>query len=215
MENTGLPTVGCYATKSTGVVSISMEIFNYCCLAPTRVLHSNDGIRPNTSHYFSFDFLSNQWGLPVLSVCSNCCGILCCHCFAFLKITGILPITRKLALSKGPRRVGVFLPSPEDRNRPNFWNFLFQTVNQVQNPNNSGCHAPSSESFRSFLAFLSVFSFVFLLFHHGCPSFHCSLPIFILPAFIKFYQIFNDTNEAKLKFCDLNLNHVIEVTALQ
>jgi hypothetical protein len=52
MENTDLPTVGCYATV-TGMASFSMEIFDYGCLATTRVLHSNDGIRPNTPHYIS------------------------------------------------------------------------------------------------------------------------------------------------------------------
>jgi hypothetical protein len=64
MENAGLPTVGCYATNNTGVVGVSMEMFNYGCLAVTRVLHSNDGIRPDTSQYsskMSFDFSWTTW----------------------------------------------------------------------------------------------------------------------------------------------------------
>jgi hypothetical protein len=51
--NSGLPTIGCYATNtvgyharnSTGVVSVSVEPFDHSYLLTTRVLHSNDGIR--------------------------------------------------------------------------------------------------------------------------------------------------------------------------
>jgi hypothetical protein len=49
MENTGFPTVGCYATNTGERIHGD---FNYGCLATTRVLHSNNGIRPNTSQYF-------------------------------------------------------------------------------------------------------------------------------------------------------------------
>jgi hypothetical protein len=67
MENTGLPTVGCYATK-TGLPTVGYcgnqqyrggerihGDFNYGCLAMGRVPHSNDGIRPNTSQYISIE----------------------------------------------------------------------------------------------------------------------------------------------------------------
>jgi hypothetical protein len=37
--------------ETSTLASVSMEIFNYGCLAMTRVLHSNDGIRPDTSQY--------------------------------------------------------------------------------------------------------------------------------------------------------------------
>jgi hypothetical protein len=48
----------------------------------------------------------------------------------------------RLALSKGPNRVGVFLPSPEDGSiqfpKRCVFKFLeFQTMNRVQNPSNS------------------------------------------------------------------------------
>jgi hypothetical protein len=36
--------------NSTGVASVSMEEFTSGCLATTRMLHSNDGFRPNTSY---------------------------------------------------------------------------------------------------------------------------------------------------------------------
>jgi hypothetical protein len=38
--------------NSTGVASVSMEVFNYGCLEMARVLYSNDGIQPTTSQYF-------------------------------------------------------------------------------------------------------------------------------------------------------------------
>jgi hypothetical protein len=33
----------------------------------------------------------------------------------------------RLALSKGPNKVGVSLPSPEARNRSSFWNSVFSS----------------------------------------------------------------------------------------
>jgi hypothetical protein len=70
--NTGLLTIDCYATNtvgyharnSTGVVSVSMETFDHGYVVTTRVLHSNDGPRSNTSqykniliHYISYEFI--------------------------------------------------------------------------------------------------------------------------------------------------------------
>jgi hypothetical protein len=57
--NTGLPAIGCYATNtvgyhacnSTGVVSVSMKLFDNGYVVTTRVLHSNDSPRSNTSQY--------------------------------------------------------------------------------------------------------------------------------------------------------------------
>jgi hypothetical protein len=37
--------------NNTGVVSVSMELFNYGYLVTTRVLPSNDGLQSNTSLY--------------------------------------------------------------------------------------------------------------------------------------------------------------------
>jgi hypothetical protein len=44
-------TVGYHARNSTGVVSVSMELFDHDYLVTTRVLHSNYGLRSNTSQY--------------------------------------------------------------------------------------------------------------------------------------------------------------------
>jgi hypothetical protein len=38
-------------SNNTGVMSVSMELFDYDYLVATRVLHSNDGLRPNTAQY--------------------------------------------------------------------------------------------------------------------------------------------------------------------
>jgi hypothetical protein len=69
--NTGLPTVGCYATNtvgyhacnSTGVVSISMELFNHGYVVTTRVLHSNNGPRSNTSQYYGGSWKDRMVGV--------------------------------------------------------------------------------------------------------------------------------------------------------
>jgi hypothetical protein len=58
-----------------------------------------------------------------------------------------------LDLSKGPIRVGVFLPLPEDGNRSSvqlpkrlFSSYLeFRTIGKVQKPSDSECYTPSSE----------------------------------------------------------------------
>jgi hypothetical protein len=44
--------------NNTGVVSVFMELFDYDYLVTTRVLHSNDGLRSNTSQYNSMSFLN-------------------------------------------------------------------------------------------------------------------------------------------------------------
>jgi hypothetical protein len=47
----------------------------------------------------------------------------------------------KVALSKGPERVGVSLPSAEDGNRSSFQNIVFskfQTIDKVHKPRDSG-----------------------------------------------------------------------------
>jgi hypothetical protein len=41
--------------NNTGVVSVSMELFDYGYLVTTRVLHINDGLRSNTSQYLKLD----------------------------------------------------------------------------------------------------------------------------------------------------------------
>jgi hypothetical protein len=41
---------------------------------------------------------------------------------------GIINTTLKLALSKGPNRVGVSLPSPEDGKRSSFRNTVFFSI---------------------------------------------------------------------------------------
>jgi hypothetical protein len=59
MENTGLPTIGCYATNIYATVlnwwAYPCKCLTFGCLATTGVpnfrLPNNDGIRPNTSHY--------------------------------------------------------------------------------------------------------------------------------------------------------------------
>jgi hypothetical protein len=38
-----------------------------------------------------------------------------------------------LDLSKGPNRVGVSLPSPEDGNRSSFWNVVFSSIYNSSN----------------------------------------------------------------------------------
>jgi hypothetical protein len=56
----------------------------------------------------------------------------------------------RLALARGPNRVGVSLPSPEDGNRCIFRNVVvrsyleFRTIDNVQKPSNSECCTPSS-----------------------------------------------------------------------
>jgi hypothetical protein len=55
----------------------------------------------------------------------------------------------RIALSKGPNRVGVILPSREDRNKSSFQNDVvssylkFRTMDKVQEPNDSECYIPS------------------------------------------------------------------------
>jgi hypothetical protein len=41
------------ATRQYRVVSVSMELFDHGYVVTTRVLHSNDGLRSNTSHYLT------------------------------------------------------------------------------------------------------------------------------------------------------------------
>jgi hypothetical protein len=43
--------------NTTGVVSASMELFDYGYLVTTRVLHSNDGLQLNASHYHLADHI--------------------------------------------------------------------------------------------------------------------------------------------------------------
>jgi hypothetical protein len=51
----------------------------------------------------------------------------------------------RLSLSKGPNRVGLVFPPPEDGNRSNFGNVVFSSylefwkLDKVQNPSNSKC----------------------------------------------------------------------------
>jgi hypothetical protein len=52
METLAFPLFVTMQRNSTGVVSVSMGIFDYGYLVTTRVLHSNDGLRSNTSQYF-------------------------------------------------------------------------------------------------------------------------------------------------------------------
>jgi hypothetical protein len=67
--NTDLPTIGCYATNtvvyharnSTGVVSVSMELFAHCYVVTTRVLRSNDRPRSNTSHCSLLKAIRPEW----------------------------------------------------------------------------------------------------------------------------------------------------------
>jgi hypothetical protein len=51
--NTARPTVGCYATNSTGVVSVSMEIFNYSCLVTA-------AFGQTRQYYIMTGFVSNR-----------------------------------------------------------------------------------------------------------------------------------------------------------
>jgi hypothetical protein len=57
----------------------------------------------------------------------------------------------RLALSKGPNKVDVSLPSPEDRNRPSFRNIVFSTylefltMAKIHKPSDSEWYTPSSE----------------------------------------------------------------------
>jgi hypothetical protein len=55
----------------------------------------------------------------------------------------------RIALSQGPNRVGVSLPSLEDGNRSNFRNFVFEfrKTDKVHKPSDPECYAPSSELF--------------------------------------------------------------------
>jgi hypothetical protein len=61
----------------------------------------------------------------------------------------------KLVLSKGPKSVGVFLPSSEEGNKSSFRNILFRsflefrTTEKVQNLSNSENVAASTRSGRS------------------------------------------------------------------
>jgi hypothetical protein len=70
-----------------------------------------------------------------------------------VNLTGVVQWLR-LALSKGPNWVGVFFPpSPEDEKRSSFRNVVFalprtRTMEKVQQPSNSVCYTPSSESFK-------------------------------------------------------------------
>jgi hypothetical protein len=64
-----------------------------------------------------------------------------------LTLLGLLERARSsdwaLALSEGPNRVGVFLPSPENENRFSFRNVVFssylefRTIDEVQKPSDS------------------------------------------------------------------------------
>jgi hypothetical protein len=59
-----------------------------------------------------------------------------------------LKLISRLILSKGPNRVGVSLPSPEDRNRSSFRNIVFsrylkfREMMKDKNPINSECCTP-------------------------------------------------------------------------
>jgi hypothetical protein len=56
--------------------------------------------------------------------------------------TGLDWITElRLALSKGPNRVCVFLPKPEDENRPGFRNVVFS--NYLESQMTDEAHTPS------------------------------------------------------------------------
>jgi hypothetical protein len=65
------------------------------------------------------------------------------------------------ALSKGPIKVDVFLPSPEDGNRSSFRNVVFLsleslTMNKAQTRSNSACHTTSSEAFKLYVGAVSI-----------------------------------------------------------
>jgi hypothetical protein len=47
--------------NNTGVVSVSMELFDYGYLVTTRVLHSNDSLRSNTSHCSLLKAIRPEW----------------------------------------------------------------------------------------------------------------------------------------------------------
>jgi hypothetical protein len=47
--------------NNTGVVSVSMELFDYGYLVTTRVLHSNDGLRSNTSYCSLLKAIRPEW----------------------------------------------------------------------------------------------------------------------------------------------------------
>jgi hypothetical protein len=51
METLAFPLLVTMQRNNTGVVSVSMELFDYGYLVTTRLLHSNDGLRSNTSQY--------------------------------------------------------------------------------------------------------------------------------------------------------------------
>jgi hypothetical protein len=65
------------------------------------------------------------------------------------------PVILILALSKGPNRVGVSLPSPEDGDRSSFRNVVFPiylelwTMGKVHKSSDSECYTQSSEPFNS------------------------------------------------------------------
>jgi hypothetical protein len=52
---------------NTAVVSISMELFDYGYLVTTRVLHSNHGLRLNTSHYLCY-LPTDSWCVHSVSI---------------------------------------------------------------------------------------------------------------------------------------------------
>jgi hypothetical protein len=93
----------------------------------------------------------------------------------------------RLALSKGPNRVGVSLPSLEDGNRYSLGHNVFysyvdsQTLDKVQKPSDSECYTSSSEAFIFYLSpllFNTVLDeiYVALLMSALHPKhFHCSI----------------------------------------
>jgi hypothetical protein len=71
----------------------------------------------------------------------------------------------RLSYSKGPNRVGVFLPSPEDGNEFSFRNvvfssyFEFRTVEKVHKPNDVECYTIVRTLYKKALAVLIISSF--------------------------------------------------------
>jgi hypothetical protein len=63
----------------------------------------------------------------------------------------------RLAISEGPYKIGVSIPSPEHPNRTSFGNVVFSSylefgmIGKVPKPSDSECYAPSPEPFRFYL----------------------------------------------------------------
>jgi hypothetical protein len=78
------------------------------------------------------------------------------HWTTYVSITSVVHRLR-LALSNRPSGVGVFHPSPQDRNRFSFRNLFFcvlleyQMMGKVQKSCNPECYTPSSEPFGIYL----------------------------------------------------------------